>query len=98
MRHITLRQGILLRCSRPRIGEPQFLFWRRPGDLALTPHPLDHLTPGPALLAGNGRGYGSQLAKYVLDDARERGLKVIPSCPFLDRYITKHPEYEDLRA
>ena len=46
----------------------------------------------------NGRGYGSQLAKHVLDDARERGLKVIPSCPFLDRYITKHPEYEDLRA
>ncbi|MGD7733242.1 GNAT family N-acetyltransferase [Propionibacteriaceae bacterium G57] len=48
--------------------------------------------------AFGGRGYGMALAKFAFDDARERGLKVQPTCPFLDRYMKKHPEYEDLRA
>lgn len=48
--------------------------------------------------AFGGRGYGMALAKHAFDDARERGLKVKPTCPFLDRYMTRHPEYQDLRA
>ena len=48
--------------------------------------------------AFGGRGYGMALAQFAFDDARERGLKVKPTCPFLDRYMKKHPEYEDLRA
>ena len=43
-----------------------------------------------------GRGIGSQLAKGALDQARERGLKVVPLCPFIKAYIEKHPEYADL--
>ena len=43
-----------------------------------------------------GRGVGSQLAKGALDQARARGLKVIPLCPFIKGYIEKHPEYGDL--
>lgn len=45
-----------------------------------------------------GRGIGSQLAKGVLDQARERGLKVVPLCPFIKAYIEKHAEYADLVA
>lgn len=48
--------------------------------------------------AYNGRGYGSKLVRFALDDARGRGLRVKPTCPFVDAWITKHPEYEDLRA
>lgn len=48
--------------------------------------------------AFGGRGYGKDLARFAFDDARERGLKVAPTCPFLDRYMQKNPEYEDLRA
>lgn len=43
-----------------------------------------------------GRGIGSQLAKAALDQARERGLKVVPLCPFIKAYIEKHAEYQDL--
>jgi predicted GNAT family acetyltransferase len=45
-----------------------------------------------------GRGVGSELAKGALDQARQRGLKVVPLCPFIKAYIEKHPEYQDLLA
>ena len=45
-----------------------------------------------------GRGIGGRLAKTALDDARERGLKVAPWCPFIAAYIEKNPEYTDLIA
>ncbi|HEX7306018.1 GNAT family N-acetyltransferase [Lentzea sp.] len=40
-----------------------------------------------------GRGLGAQLAKFALDDAQARGVKVSPLCPFVAKYIEKHPEY-----
>jgi predicted GNAT family acetyltransferase len=43
-----------------------------------------------------GRGIGGMLAKAALDDARERGLKVDPACPFVEAYVRKNPEYADL--
>lgn len=43
-----------------------------------------------------GRGVASALARGALDSARDRGLKVIPSCSFIERYIRSHPEYIDL--
>jgi predicted GNAT family acetyltransferase len=43
-----------------------------------------------------GRGLGNRLAKAALDDARERGLVVVPLCPFIARYVQQHPEYQEL--
>ena len=43
-----------------------------------------------------GRGYGSHLAKAALDDARDRGLRVLPQCPFIATYIRRHKEYAGL--
>ncbi len=43
-----------------------------------------------------GRGIGSALVKAALDDARAKGLKVEPICPFVKHYIEKHPDYADL--
>jgi predicted GNAT family acetyltransferase len=42
------------------------------------------------------RGLGSALVAGALDDARERGLQVVPLCPFVDAYVRRHPEYADL--
>jgi predicted GNAT family acetyltransferase len=42
------------------------------------------------------RGIGGALARGALDDARARGLGVVPMCPFIARYIKDHPEYSDL--
>lgn len=43
-----------------------------------------------------GRGIGGRLARFVLEDARTRGLAVIPLCPFIKAYIARHPEYAPL--
>ncbi|MEO8623631.1 MAG: GNAT family N-acetyltransferase [bacterium] len=45
-----------------------------------------------------GRGLGSLLAKFALDYARANNLKVIASCPFVHTYMSRHHEYDDLRA
>jgi uncharacterized protein len=45
-----------------------------------------------------GHGVGSHLVKTVLDEARDRGLRVVSRCPFVARYIEEHPEYQDLVA
>ena len=45
-----------------------------------------------------GRGIGSKLIRGALDAARDRGLKVIPQCPFEKAYIERHAEYRDLLA
>jgi predicted GNAT family acetyltransferase len=39
-----------------------------------------------------GKGVGSALIRAGLAAARERGLKVIPICPFFAAYIQKHEE------
>jgi predicted GNAT family acetyltransferase len=45
-----------------------------------------------------GRGHGSALVKGTLDLIRAEGSKVRPRCPFVDVYMRRHREYEDLRA
>jgi uncharacterized protein len=39
---------------------------------------------------------GTQLARFGLDDARARGLAVLPYCPYITSWIKKHPEYADV--
>jgi predicted GNAT family acetyltransferase len=43
-----------------------------------------------------GKGVGSQIARAALDDARARGLRVHPMCPFIKGWIERHPDYADL--
>jgi hypothetical protein len=43
-----------------------------------------------------GQGIGSALIRHALAAARERGLQVIPICPFFAAYIKKHAEEQDL--
>jgi hypothetical protein len=43
-----------------------------------------------------GRGLGSTLARAALEDARARHLAVLPTCPFIARYIARHPDYLEL--
>lgn len=47
-------------------------------------------------LAHEGEGLGGRLARGALDDARERGLAVVPLCPFIAGWIRRHPDYADL--
>ncbi|WP_082461885.1 GNAT family N-acetyltransferase [Agromyces sp. Leaf222] len=44
--------------------------------------------------AFGGRGIGSRLAKFALDDTVARGLRIVPRCPFIAEYLRHHAEYE----
>jgi predicted GNAT family acetyltransferase len=72
-------------------GETASLLYRLAGDTITLVH-----TEVPVALGG--RGIGGELARAALDSARARGLKVVPTCPFVRAYIARHPEYADLVA
>jgi predicted GNAT family acetyltransferase len=44
------------------------------------------------------QGVGSALAHAAMDDARSRNRTVVPLCPFLSEWLTRHPEYEKVVA
>lgn len=43
-----------------------------------------------------GQGLGNELARRTLDLIRSRGEQVEPLCPFFARYVSEHPEYDDI--
>jgi len=62
-----------------------------------------HLQPGKIIFthtevpaAHEGKGIGSALVRFALDAARDRGLMVVPTCPFFAVYMKKHQEVQDL--
>ncbi|GGT48874.1 GNAT family N-acetyltransferase [Actinomadura citrea] len=46
--------------------------------------------------AFEGKGVGSALARGALDDVRAKGRSVVPLCPFIKKWIGRHPDYQDL--
>lgn len=68
-----------------------FTVYRPTGDAIEMPHTVVPEQFG-------GRGYAGAIVQVALDDIRAQGKKVVPSCPYVDAWITKHPEYADLRA
>jgi predicted GNAT family acetyltransferase len=68
------------------VGE--ILYRSDPGRVVLV-----HTEVSPAL---EGQGLASRLVAGALDDIRARGLRVVPICPFVRRYLRNHPEYKDL--
>lgn len=45
-----------------------------------------------------GKGIGSKIVKLVLEEIESRKLKLIPLCPFVAKYISKHPEWKRILA
>ena len=43
-----------------------------------------------------GRGLGDRVIRFALEDARARGLAVLPFCPFVKAFIERHREFEAL--
>ena len=52
-----------------------------------------HTEVDPAM---EGLGIGGRLVRGALDDVRTRDLKVLPICPFVQAWMSRHPEYADL--
>lgn len=43
-----------------------------------------------------GRGVAAALTRFALDDARRLGRRVIATCPYVRRYLARHPEDLDI--
>jgi len=43
-----------------------------------------------------GQGVGQALAEHVVADARARGFKIVPLCPFLRAQYERHPDWADV--
>jgi uncharacterized protein len=46
--------------------------------------------------AYEGQGLGGTLVRTALDTARARRLGVLPECPFVRRWISRHRDYVEL--
>lgn len=44
--------------------------------------------------AFGGRGLGSALAAFALQDTVDRGKRIIPRCPFIREYLRGHHEFD----
>jgi len=40
-----------------------------------------------------GQGIASELARFAVEDVRDAGLRLVPYCPYIARWLKKHPEY-----
>ena len=67
------------------------LLYARHGD-RLT---LEHTEVDPAF---EGKGIGGRLAQGALDDIRSRGLRAVVECPFVQSWLERHPDYDDVVA
>ena len=54
---------------------------------------LTHTEVPPSLA---GKGIGSKLIGAVLEDIKEKGLTLIPLCPFVALYLQRNPEWKKL--
>jgi len=45
-----------------------------------------------------GRGLAAALVQHALQWAREQGLKVRPVCSYVQVYMRRHPEWQDLQG
>jgi predicted GNAT family acetyltransferase len=43
-----------------------------------------------------GQGLAGELAKRTLDQLKERGVKVVPACPFFAHYVSEHHDWDDI--
>ena len=70
-------------------GETAFLTYRRFPDRFV----MVHTEVPPAL---EDQGIAGKLVTAALDFARAAHLRVVPLCPYVSDFISKHPEYLDL--
>ena len=72
-------------------GLTAFADYRQNGDVLMLPH----VEAPPAL---RGTGAAGRLMEGVAAHARERGLKLLPVCPYAVAWLKRHPEHAELVA
>ena len=41
-----------------------------------------------------GRKVAERLVRHALDDTMRNGYKFVATCPYVERFVEKHPEYK----
>lgn len=82
------RKGRYIATVEGREGEAYIAFTRSEEGVISADH-----TIAPDSLKGTGAAFA--LVEYLVADARERGFKVIPICPYVRAQYRKHPEWAD---
>jgi predicted GNAT family acetyltransferase len=54
---------------------------------------IDHTEVNPG---NNGKGFGKKMVAKAVEFAREKGIKIIPLCPFAKSVFDKTPEFSDV--
>lgn len=85
----TARQGRYVARQDGIGAEGELTFTRLAADLVSADH-----TGVPDAMAG--RGVGSALVAFMLEDARENGFRILPRCSFIAAYAARHPECASL--
>jgi len=75
-----------------RDGDEAELTYVKVGDHEIV---VDHTFVPPAW---RGQGVAEKLVRHVVDDARARGFKIRPVCPYVVVAFRRHPEWADIHA
>ncbi|MFF8594207.1 GNAT family N-acetyltransferase [Streptomyces sp. NPDC015220] len=43
-----------------------------------------------------GRGLAAELVRQALADVRAQGMRIVPVCPYVAKYLTTHDEFDDI--
>ncbi|MFG2117096.1 GNAT family N-acetyltransferase [Streptomyces sp. NPDC048718] len=43
-----------------------------------------------------GRGLAGVLVEYALNDVRASGMRIVPVCPYVAKFLKKHEEFADI--
>jgi predicted GNAT family acetyltransferase len=46
--------------------------------------------------AFRGQGVGNALVERLVADARAEGVRIVPLCPFVNRWRARHPDWADV--
>jgi len=66
-----------------------FIGYHRDGDVVTLQHTIVNEEFG-------RRGYARALVTLVLDQLRQEGAKIISECTYVDDYLKRYPEYQDM--
>ena len=54
---------------------------------------IDHTEVNPG---NEGKGFGKKMVTKAVEFAREKGIKILPLCPFAKSVFDKTPEFRDV--
>lgn len=75
----------------PVDGGDAYVAWAETGEEGTIDYVSTFVPP-----VARGRGIGTRVVVAALEDARERGRRVVPTCPFVRDVVDRHPEYAEI--